>query len=72
MKTITKDNKYHRVDNETADLRVNVQGWKFCPKNDWKVNVRNFEKKRLTIEESKKEVEIQSVPKPKYQKPKKS
>ncbi len=44
MKTIFKDNSYDRVDDETADLRVKSQGWKFVPKSDWKQNVRDVEK----------------------------
>ena len=44
MKTIVKNEVYDRVDNETADIRVTAQGWKFTPKSGWKKNVRDLEK----------------------------
>lgn len=42
MKTIIKDGNYERVDNKTADLRVNSQGWNFVSKSEWKKNVRDL------------------------------
>ena len=44
MKTIVKNEVYDRVDNQTADLKVKSQGWKFTSKSNWKTNVRDIEK----------------------------
>jgi hypothetical protein len=41
MKTIVKDKQYMRINDVDADLRVKA-GWKYCPKSDWKTNVRDF------------------------------
>lgn len=44
MKCIYKEGIYQRVDNETAEIRVKHQGWKFSPKNEWKLNTRTVKK----------------------------
>jgi len=41
MKTIVKDGKYARVNNQEAEMKVRV-GWSFCPKSEWKKNDRDF------------------------------
>lgn len=43
MKTVTKNNRWERVDDVEAKLRVKA-GWKYCPKSEWKENVRDFDK----------------------------
>jgi hypothetical protein len=43
MKTIVKDGIYERLSDMEADVKVKA-GWKFCPKSDWKTNVRDFGK----------------------------
>lgn len=55
MKTIVRDGKYQRVHDVDADMKVKT-GWKFCPKSEWKTNVRDFEKEsRSEVEASKAE-----------------
>lgn len=44
MKTLKKDGNYVRVTDREADEKVKW-GWAFCPKNEWKTNVRDFGKK---------------------------
>ena len=54
MKTITKNDSYERVTDEVADVRIKT-GWKFCPKSEWKKNVRDSgteEKKKKKGKES--------------------
>jgi hypothetical protein len=45
MKTIKKiqnnETEYKRVEDEYADYAVKHQGWSFCPKSEWKLNVRD-------------------------------
>jgi hypothetical protein len=43
MKTIIKNGKYDRVNDLEAVTRIKT-GWSFCPKSEWKKNVRDFEK----------------------------
>ena len=55
MKTIVRDGNYQRVQDADADMRVKT-GWKFCPKSEWKTNVRDFERaSREEIEAAKAE-----------------
>jgi hypothetical protein len=51
MKTLKKNGNYVRVSDTEADEKVKF-GWDFCPKNEWKTNVRDFGRKEK--EESKK------------------
>lgn len=44
MKTLKKDGNYVRVSDTEADEKVKY-GWTFCPKNEWKTNVRDFGRK---------------------------
>ena len=44
MKTLKKDGNYVRVTDKEADEKVKY-GWAFCPKNEWKTNVRDFARK---------------------------
>lgn len=48
MKTIIKNGKYDRVNNSDADIRVKA-GWSFCPKSEWKKNVRDFDKESKKV-----------------------
>ena len=43
MKTIVRNGSYQRVHDTDADMKVKT-GWKFCPKSEWKANVRDLEK----------------------------
>lgn len=52
MKTIVKDGKYVRINDVEAEQRVKA-GWKYCPKSEWKSNVRDLGKP------SKEEVEAE-------------
>lgn len=44
MKTIKKNSEYKRVSDKTADEMVSFKGWSFCPKQEWKQNVRDVGK----------------------------
>jgi hypothetical protein len=44
MKTLKKNDEIVRVTDKEADEKVKW-GWKFCPKHEWKTNVRDFGKK---------------------------
>lgn len=46
MKCIKKGEKIKRVKNDVAKLAVEEDGWKFCPKSEWKVKVRDVGKKK--------------------------
>lgn len=50
MKTIKKTNndiiEYSRVSDEIADEKIKNEGWKYCPKSEWKINVRDFSKQK--------------------------
>ena len=41
MKTIKKGKKIVRVADKEADARVKTQGWKYCPKSEWREKVRD-------------------------------
>ena len=41
MKTIVKRGKIKRVNDELAVRLVMDDGWKFCPKSEWKTKVRD-------------------------------
>lgn len=47
MKTLKKDGKYVRVTDKEADDKTRF-GWAFCPKHEWKTNVRDYGKKTKT------------------------
>ena len=52
MKTLKRQTKneveYKRVQDDEADRLVSIQsnGWSFCPKSEWKENVRDFGKEK--------------------------
>jgi hypothetical protein len=45
MKTIKKtqnnQTEYKRLEDVHAEYAVHNQGWNFCPKSEWKLNVRD-------------------------------
>lgn len=41
MKCIKKKEKIERIDDSTAELRVNSQGWRYISKLEWKEKVRD-------------------------------
>jgi len=43
MKTMKKGDSIVRVTDKEADDKLRF-GWSFCPKNEWKTNVRDFGK----------------------------
>lgn len=53
MKSIFKDGVYDRVSNEMAELRVNNQGWKFVPKQEYKTNTRIVTEVQVEQQEKK-------------------
>lgn len=54
MKTVVKDGKYARVNNQEAERRVNA-GWNFCPKSEWKKNDRDLGREEVKEKKKKKE-----------------
>lgn len=44
MKTIKKNGNYERLKDAEAREKVRVAGWAFCPKSEWKQNVRDISK----------------------------
>lgn len=45
MKTIKKNGRYERLDEQEARLKVTTAGWSYCPKSEWKENVRDANRK---------------------------
>jgi hypothetical protein len=46
MKCIkNKEGEIRRVKEDEADLKVNQYGWNFVPKSEWKLQVRDLNKK---------------------------
>ena len=54
MKTIVKNGKYQRISDLDADIKVKT-GWKFCPKSEWKTNIRDIGKSEEEETEKKHE-----------------
>ena len=50
MKCIKKDGEIRRVSDVDADLKVKVHGWTFAPKDEWKTNVRDANKKTVEVD----------------------
>ena len=50
MKTLKKDGTIVRVTDKEADEKIKY-GWIFCPKHEWKTNVRDFNKKKKSKKE---------------------
>lgn len=52
MKTIKKGREVQRTTDVQAEKLVKSQGWKYCPKHEWKVKVRDAKpvetKKKVT------------------------
>jgi hypothetical protein len=72
MKTLKKTNpktnevEYRRSEDKVADHAVAYQGWAFCPKSEWKTNVRDFgkeEAKRIAEEKAALKAEEKAVKK---------
>ena len=40
MKCVKKDEKVIRVEDEKARKLVEFEGWKYCPKSEWKATGR--------------------------------
>lgn len=46
MKCIkSKDGEIRKVADADANVKVKLHGWKFVPKSEWKINVRDINKK---------------------------
>jgi len=54
MKTIVKDGKYARVNNQEAEMKVKG-GWSFCRKSEWKKNDRDFGREEVKEKKKSKE-----------------
>lgn len=52
MKTLKKDNKIIRIKENKVDECLNV-GYRFCPKSEWKKNVRDVSMKKKKKKEKK-------------------
>lgn len=50
MKTIKKINQdtteYRRLSDKIADKKVKNEQWQYCPKSEWKNNVRDYSKEK--------------------------
>lgn len=53
-KSIGQETKYLRVSDGEANGYVR-QGYTYCPKNEWKTNVRDFGKESIEEKKEKKE-----------------
>ena len=49
-KTTDKNIEYSRVSDEIAEKKIRQFGWKYCPKSEWKINVRDFSKEKIKEE----------------------
>lgn len=75
MKTITKNNVFDREPDEIAEFKVRHQGWIYCPKKQWKENVRDFKKEKIeeeVIDERTNKPYKGGAQRKPYQKPKRS
>lgn len=54
MKTMLKNGEYVRVSNQEADMKAKT-GWDFCPKSEWKKNVRDFGREEAKENKKRKE-----------------
>jgi hypothetical protein len=52
MKTLKKAGNIIRVTDKEADEKLKF-GWQFCPKSEWKTNVRDFGKAEKKSKEKK-------------------
>lgn len=58
MKTIVnKEKNYKRVSDSEASSLVG-KTWKYCPKSEWKTNVRDFEKNSKGESKTKKKDKV--------------
>ena len=48
MKTIKKNKKIQRASDKDAEQMVKTEGWKYCPKSEWK-NIRDTPPKRASV-----------------------
>jgi hypothetical protein len=49
-KTTDKNIEYSRVSDEIAEKKIRQSDWKYCPKSEWKINVRDFSKEKVKEE----------------------
>ena len=57
MKCIkNKQGEIRRVSDADADSKVKSYGWVFIPKSEWKINVRDFNKKQVNEKDRKEKV----------------
>jgi hypothetical protein len=58
MKTVKKKKQIKRVSNAQAEQMVKGEGWKYCPKSEWREKVRDAKpvesKKKVTKKDLKK------------------
>jgi hypothetical protein len=54
MKTLKKGKEYKRVFDIVAENMVKNQGWKYCPKQEWREKVRDVKVEKPKKKESKK------------------
>jgi len=52
MKTIKKGTEYKRISDREAITLVESKGWSYCAKQEWKLQVRDINKKAEVIAES--------------------
>lgn len=54
MKTIKKNKNIKRVRDEEAENLVKGEGWKYCPKSEWRTKVRDKDDVLASVPEIKK------------------
>jgi hypothetical protein len=37
---------FKRVKDDIADKMIKNEGWEYCPKSEWKINVRDYSKEK--------------------------
>lgn len=54
MKTVKKGRKIERHPDKDAASLVREQGWKYCPRSEWREKVRDAEPKKAVKKTAKK------------------
>ena len=65
MKTVKKDGEYKRVSDAAAIELVAKKGWSYCPKQEWKTNIRDVGKPAPKTQPGKSPEEAKPVKKKK-------
>jgi hypothetical protein len=65
MKTVKKKKQIKRASDAQAEQMVKGEGWKYCPKSEWREKVRDAEpvetKKKVTKKDLKKQKNLKKL-----------